>query len=257
MSVTAGEMVPHEGDRAFPRGAYEAFLLLVGLGFLTLVVFVFAFGYWGEHVVEGLDGACAEAVFSVANKLREMGHDELAIQRFRQAMDGHFRDDERRYMCGRALGDLLKKRQRYDEAVEVYRSLPPEAYSFAGAYAGFVDSLWRQGMLNEAEKLGAVWLAKAEEEKDVEQIVWAHGTLMKIAEKRDRVEEALAHGRAAVAANPESELVFALAQMLHRQGQTQEALEHLTTFLAHAKNAVLRSEAEQLKARIEGSPASP
>ncbi|MBP8129452.1 MAG: hypothetical protein KA184_07705 [Candidatus Hydrogenedentes bacterium] len=255
MSETAAaETIAHVEDRTAPRGAYEAFLLLVGLGFVALVFFVFAFGYWGEHVVEGLDAACAEAVFNAANKLLALGHEELAIQRFRQAMAGHFRDEERRYMCGRALGDLLKKRQRYDEAIEVYRSLPAEAYSFAGAYAGFVDALWRQGMLNEAEKLSAVWLTKAQEENDARQAEWAHGTLMKVAEQRGQTDEALAHGRAALEANPASELVFPVARALERQGKKDEALNLLNVFLEHCTNEALRTRAEQLKAQLAGPP---
>lgn len=246
-----------DNERTPPRGAYEAFLLVVGLGFVAVVLFVFAFGYWGEHVVEGLDGACAEAVFDVANKLRDMGHDDLAIQRFRQALGGRFRDSERRFMCGRALGDLLKKHQRYDEAIEVYRSLPPEAYAFAGAYAGFVDALWRHGMLDEAEKLGAVWLAKAEEERNAEQIEWAHGIQMCVADERGRIEEAVAHGRAAVATNPKSDIGLMLAQLLHRQGKTDEALAQLDVFLANSTNAKLLPEAEEFKGRIAASTPLP
>lgn len=239
-----------------PRGAYEVFLGIAAAAFLLFVGFVFAFGYWGEEVVAGLDTACSEAVFDAANKLLREGHDELAIQRFRQALGGRFADPERRFMCARALGDLLKKHERCDEAIEVFRALPPEAFSFAGAYAGFVDALWKQGNLSEAEKMGKVWLAKAEAERDGEQIEWANSILLRVAEKHGRLEEAVSYGRAALASNPKSDAGLIVARLLHRLGRKDEALEQLDTFLAHSENAKLRPEAEQFRRQLTENTAT-
>lgn len=237
-----------------PRGAYEVFLGIAAAAFLVFVGFVFAFGYWGEEVVAGLDTACAEAVFDAANKLLREGHDELAIQRFRQALGGRFADQERRFMCARALGDLLNKHERCDEAIEVFRALPPEAFSFAGAYAGFVDALWKQGNLSEAEKTGKVWLAKAEAEGDSEQIEWANSILLRVAERHGRLEEAILYGRAALAANPKSDAGLIVARLLHRLGRKDEALDQLDSFLANSENAKLRPEAEQFRRQLSEGP---
>lgn len=238
-----------------PRGAYEAFLGIAAAGFVVFVFFILAFGYWGEEVVAGLDTACAEAVFDAANKLRREGHDELAIQRFRQALGGQFRKQERRYMCARALGDLLKKQERYDEAIEVYRALPQEAFSFAGAYAGVVDALWKQGDVKEAEKTGKIWLARAQAEGNAEQVEWANSILLRVAEKVGRLEDAIAYGRAALAANPKSDAGLIVARLLHRIGRHDEALQQLDLFLANSDNAKLRPEAEQFRRQLTGDVA--
>ena len=245
---------PVEPALEMPRGAYETFLAMSAIAFVLFILFAFAFGYWGENVVSGLDNACAEAVFDAANKLRSEGHDELAIQRFRQALGGHFKDAQRRLMCGRALGDLLNKQKRYDEAIEVYRALPAEAFTFAGAYAGYVDALYKQEYMQEAEKQAKVWLAKAQAEKSTEQIEWANAILLRLAERAGRQEEALAYAKAAIQVNPESDAGMIAARILHRLGRKDEALAQLDAFLAATDDAKLRPEAEQLKAQLLDTP---
>lgn len=245
--------VQEREDIGVPRGAYESFLGIAAAGFVAFVLLVFALGYWGEGVVAGLDTACAEAVFDAANKLRSEGHDELAIQRFRQALGGQFRAEERRYMCTRALGDLLKKQERYDEAIEVYRALPADAFTFAGAYAGFVDALWKQGDVKEAEKAGKVWLAQAQAERDAEQMEWANSILLRLTENAGRLEEALVYGQAAVAANPKSDTGLIVARLLLRLGRSEEALQQLDAFVTNSENAKLRPEAEALRRQLTGA----
>lgn len=152
-------------------------------------------------------------------------------------------------MCGRALGDLLRQEQRYDEAVAVYRSLPPAAFSFAGAYAGYVDALFHQGAHAEAERLARRWLGMARAEQEARQMEWANAVLFNITRERGETETAMAHARAAIEANPESNLALPLAEMLHAQGRTAEAKERLAAFLDVTGDAKLRIEAEQLLAQ--------
>lgn len=253
--ITVATLSSEEAEREIPKGAQEVFLLLAGAAFVLLAAFVIAFGYWGENVVAGLDQVCAEAVFDAANKLRTQGHDELAIQRFRQAFAGRFKDESRRYMCGRALGDLLTKRQRYDEAIEIYQALPEAAFSTPGAYAGYVDALWRQGMLAEAQRLGSVWCDMAQRAGEAQQIEWANALLLRIAEAEARYEDAITYGQAAVAANPGSDAGLLLSQLLARQGRIDEARTALGAFLAASQNEKLKLDAVQFKAKLDAPAA--
>lgn len=239
------EVSPGGRPRAV-RGAYEALLGVAALGFVGFVLFVCAFGIWGENVVAGLENACAEAEFDAANRLREEGHASLAIKRFRVAMSGHFRRESTRHMCGRALGDLLKQEQRYDEAIEVYQSLPAAAFDFAGAYAGYVDALFQEGRHEEARELGLEWLKRAEAEGARDQVEWANAILFHIARNAGDAEAALAHGRAAIEANPASDLGLPVARMLHERGDAAGARAQLDAFLSVTANAKLRLEAQEL-----------
>ena len=243
------------GGRPVPvRGTYEVLLGVAALSFVGFVAFVCAFGVWGENVVAGLENACAEAEFDAANHLRAEGHTDLAIKRFRVAMSGHFRRETTRHMCGRALGDLLKQEQRYDEAIEVYQSLPPAAFDFAGAYAGYVDALFQEGRHEEARELGLEWLKRAEAEGAREQMEWANAILFHITREAGDGETALAYGYAAVAANPASDLGLPLAVLLHERGDARGAREQLDAFLGVTGNAKLRLEAQELRDRWSGAP---
>ncbi|MFP4500509.1 MAG: hypothetical protein ACLFTT_05870 [Candidatus Hydrogenedentota bacterium] len=252
----AAEPAGDDAGAAVASGAYEAVLCIAGLAFCGLVGFVFAFGLWGENVVAGLDEACSEAVFATANELRAEGHTELAIQRFRVAYEGHFRDEETRYMCGRALGDLLTQEGRYDEAIEVYRSLPAAAFANAGAYAGYVDALYRQGNDGAAQRMGEEWLAKAEAQGAEEQIEWANGILFYLARKRGDAQQAIAHAQAAIEVNPASDMGFHLARLLYARGEARAARARLAHFIEATEKTNLRLKAERLQTQWANASAS-
>ena len=230
-----------------PRGAYESLLTVALISFVGVSACIFAFGYWGESVVAGLENAAAEATFLAAQKLQEEGHTSLAIKRYRVALDSDFKDQATHYMCGRALGDLLREQGRYDEAIEAYRQLPEAAFTTSGAYAGYVDALYQQGQAGEAEQLAHAWLALAEREGEPQQIEWSNALLCRLAQQRGDKATALAHAHAAVAANPNSDMGLPLAQLLYAEGSTAEAREQLERFIQATDNAKLRLDARALQ----------
>jgi tetratricopeptide (TPR) repeat protein len=236
-----------EAPHSPPRGAYESLLTLALVTFVGVAACIFAFGYWGENVVDGLENAAAEAMFLAAQKLQDEGHASLAIERFRIALEGRFRNEETFFQCGRALGDLLRQEGRYDEAAEVYRRLPEAAFATAGAYTGFTDVLYQQGQHEEAARLAQVWLELAEHEGAAQQIEWANALLCRLAQQRGEPTTALEHARAAVAANPKSDMGLPLAQLLHATGERNEARKQLERFIAITENPKLRLDALALQ----------
>jgi tetratricopeptide (TPR) repeat protein len=243
---------PADARPEIPKGAYESFLALAGLVFLLVVACVVAYGIYGRAMTAGLDRACAEAAFEAGKKHEALGNYEQAIQRFRQAMEGHFSNEEQRYMCGRSIGDLLLRRQRYSEAVAAYKALPPQAYASAGSLTGYVNALWHDGQVNEAERLGREWLKKAESEQNREQVMWADSTLMRICYQTNRLAEALDFGQAILAQDPANDAQLLVARILRQQGKKEESLSHLDAFLAQSTNTKLLDEARALRSEISG-----
>ena len=174
---------------------------------------VFSYGVWGKAITEGLDSACAEAHFEEGKRLEAQKNYEQAIQSFRRAMDGHFRNQAQSYMCGRSIGDLLLKQERFAEAVVAYEALPADSYSFAGAYTGYVTALWRVGRLEDAAALGSRWLEMAKAEGETEQQLWAHNVLMRIGDETGSHESTLAHAKAMLELDPNSAARLFLARV--------------------------------------------
>ncbi|MBI2423850.1 MAG: tetratricopeptide repeat protein [Candidatus Hydrogenedentes bacterium] len=229
-----------------PKSAYETFLVLCGAAFLLVAAVIFAYGRYGSVLADGLDEACAEAAFLSGQRLEALGNNDQAIRRYRQALEGRFSDPERRHMCGRAIGDLLVRENRFTEAVEAYTQLPVEAFSAAGAYTGYVTALWREGRFTEAGQLGNTWLKKAQEAQDTTQQAWACDALMRICEQTGRLEEALAHGMRAVELQPASSVRLDLARLFQRLGRSQEAREQVEQLLSVSQDTQILDAARKL-----------
>ena len=231
-----------------PNGAHETFLVLGGLVFAAFAAFVWAYAAHGERLTRELDALCAEAAFQSGHKLegRGSGSYDAAILRYRQAMEGRFASNERRYDCGRAIGDLLMRQQRFAEAIAAYESLPPQAFQQAGAYTGWVKSLWREGRFEEAQQNAQRWLRLAELEENTEQQVWAHRELMRAAEENGGLEDALEHGEAMLSLAPEGDAHMQLVRVLKRMARYAEAKGHLEAYLETGGNPILREEAERV-----------
>jgi len=248
-AATDTAQAPQAGP-VLPKGAYESFLALAGLCFAAMCCFVFLYGLYGPAVTAGLDRACAEASFEAGKKLERLGNYDQAVQYFRRAMEGHFNDPERRYMCGRSIGDLLFHQQRYAEAIDAYEQLPSEAFASAGAWSGYVTSLWMDGHSERAQTLALEWLGKSEAQGNSEQVLWANNVLMRVAEKAGRLEEALERGRAMTAIDPGSGAHLVMANILRALDRREEALAHCSTFLSHSSSTKLRDDAQRLRNAI-------
>lgn len=244
-----GGRTTDSGDRADSSGAYVSFLGVAALGYLGLLAFVFGFGLYGEQLTAGVDEACAEAAYQSGKKMEDRGNFELAIQRYRQALEGRFRDPAREYQCMRSIGEVLYRLHRYQEAIDAYRDLPPEAFREPGHWTAYVLALYYAGQNEDAERLGKVWLAKAEQDNDLQQQVWAHGTLGRLFDGTERLDLALTHYRAASALEPGSQASILAARVLHRLGRTSEAVERLDAFLDRVESGVLHEDARRLRAK--------
>ncbi len=244
-----GAAVPGS-ETAPPQGAFEAGLVMAGLAFVAMVGSILVYGMWGERITQGLDQACAEAAFEAGQQLAAIGNDDGAEQRFRQALEGRFADDTQRYMCARSIGELLSRRQRYAEAVEVYEAMPPEALTESGHYTAYVLSLWHSGRLREAEKLGALWLRLAESEQNRDQLLWAHNALMHIAAALGQPEDVLRHGQAVLKLDTTSVAALLVAKTLLEQGDPKAALARVNAFIEATDNPGHLEEAKLLRARI-------
>ena len=229
-----------------PRGAYETFIIVAAFGFLLLSGFTFAYGRYGERFSGGLDAACAEAAFQAGRKFEQRGNNAGALVRYRQAMEGRFKKESQRLMCGRAIGDLLHKQHRYSEAIAEYEKLPAEAFNEPGAYTGYVTSLWREGRLTEAREKGRVWLELANWAKDEDQQIWARHALMRIAEEDGRHQDALTHGEAMLAIRPAGDAHMHLVRVLRAMNRHQEARGHAAAYLESGDDPKLREEAQSL-----------
>jgi tetratricopeptide (TPR) repeat protein len=237
--------------------AQVALLSVAGLLFIGFAAFVFGYGAYGDRAVDGLEKLCAEAAFMSGAQQRDIGNDEEAARYFREALQGRFEDPARRHMCGIALGDTLFRLERYDEALDAYRSLPPEAFAKAGSYTGYVETARRSGEVEEAERLARLWLEKADAEKNAEQLRWARYALGTLLLEGGRADEALGYFQAVAAAEPAHEANIQVARILHRQGKKDEALATLDAYLAQNPAGQPRKDAEALRGQIAGAPAAP
>ncbi len=245
-ALNADEAAPLE----IPANAQPLFLGVAGLGFLLLAGFVLVYGLYGGVVLAGLDQACARAAFKSGQNLEALGNHEQAIQRFRQAMEGRFSDEKERHMCGLSIGDLLYRQGRYAEAISAYVSLPPAAFSAAGAYTGYANALWKDKRLGDAEQVSQAWLGLAQSEGNQEQRLWANNVLMRIADETGRSQAVLAYGAAVLGLDAGSEARIVMARALHRQGKTAEALAEIETFIETSTDPKLLEEARALGAQL-------
>lgn len=236
-----------------PPGAFTAFLIAAAVAYLGMLVFVFAFGMYGDKLTSGIDAACAEAAFPSGKEAENRGNYELAIQRYRQALQGRFDNKAREYECGRSLGETLMRVGRYEDALDAYRALPPEAFTSAGHWTGYVTSLFRASRFEETLQRGAEWLAKAQAANDREQILWSAGTLGQAAEQLGRLDDALNYYRTTSVVAPEGDGDIRIAGVLKKQGKIDDAVRQLDMYLAKVKSGPLHEDAMKLRAEM-GAP---
>ncbi len=236
-----------ESARLNPPGAFTAFLIAAAVAYVGMLVFVFAFGMYGDTLTAGVDTACAEAAFQGGKRAEGIGNYDLAVQRYRQALAGHFSEKSREYECGRSLGEVLLRLGRYEESVDTYKTLPPEAFSLPGHWTGYVSALFRAEEYEEARRLGIVWLAKAQAAKDRQQEQWASAILGDTEEHFGKLDEALKYYRMAAAAAPESDAGIRVADVLKKLGKNSEALQELDAFLSRVGTGPLHEHAARLK----------
>jgi len=234
-----------------PENAFEWFTGLAAFAFIAMSLSIFAYGLYGPQMTAGLDSACAEAAFNSGKKLEELGNYDQAIQRFRQAMEGRFQSEEQQFICGRSIGDLLFRQNRYAEAVEAYRALPDGAFANAGAYPGYVNALRMERQFDDALALGKIWLGKAESENDQQQLQWAHHALMRIAGETGDAEALLRHAEYLAAQDKASDANIVLAKIYAGKGDVDGALALLATFGQNSNDARLRDEAKKLARELE------
>ena len=244
--------VPSETDGDEGPRAYFSFLGVAGIGYVGLLIFIVIFGLFGDALTAGVDDACAEASFQGGQKALDLGNYDLAIRRFRRALDGQFVDKQREYECGRSLCETLYRLERYDEAVDAYRALPPGALTKPGHLTAYVSSLWRGGNPAEAERLGRQWLEMAREAGDATQESWACGTLGGICQEANRLEEALSYYRRGSALAPDSQLTLSAAAVLHALGREEEAIRELDAFLSRVPMGNLHEQARRLREQCAG-----
>lgn len=233
-----------------PKGAHEVFLGIGGIAFIVLVLCLVGYKVFGAQLTAGLDQACAEAYFVAGQKYEAGGNLAQAVLKYRQALDGQFKNDELRYMCGRAVGDLLFRQDRFEEAIEAYRSLPDAAFGSSGAYTGFVTALWRAGDLTRAKHLGEIWLEKAEAESDATQQLWARNVLMQVTYTEKDFGAALEYGRRILEQAPGNDAAITVARVLRDQGQYAEARACVETMLQNTESPALRRAGRQLLERV-------
>lgn len=227
-------------------GAYVAFLMIAAVAYVLMLGFVFAYGLYGETLTAGVDSACAEAAFKNGKEQEVRGNIDLAIQRYRQALQGNFSDPERKYQCWRSIGELESRLGRYEEAIELYRSLPPEALSGPGHYAAYVTALWRAGD-QEAVSVASHWVDLAADAGDVRQQVWANSTLGQILEGLGRLDEALKAYETAARLDGQCHAVILAAKLVQSKGANDEAIARLDAFLERVKSGQLHEDAVRLR----------
>ncbi len=232
--------------------AYFSFLGVAAVGYIALLVFIFTFGLYGDMLTSGVDDACAEASFQGGQKALNLGNYDLAIRRFRRAQDGQFVDKQREYDCGRSLCETLFRLERYDEAIDGYRALPPEALNMPGHLTAYVTSLRHAGHAAEAERLGKQWLDMARKANDITQQTWAYGTLGAICQDARRWDEALVFYRRGAAVAPDSQLALSAVTALHTLGRDDEAMHEVDAFLSRVPTGDLHEQAVRLRAQCGG-----
>ena len=239
--------------RLNPPGAFTAFLIAAAVAYVAMLLFVFAFGLYGDELTSGIDRACAEAAFQGGKEAEDQGNYELAIQRFHQALEGHFSDKAREYECGRSIGEVLLRLGRYEEAVDAYRSLSLEAFTLPGHWTGYVTALFRAGQYEQAESLGGEWLGKAQAAKDHQQILWASSTMGRIKEQLGKLDDAFDCYRMTAVAAPEGDGAIRMANILQKQGRTPEAIRQLDAYLTRVASGPLHEEAVKLRAQCRAA----
>jgi tetratricopeptide (TPR) repeat protein len=240
-TISAGEETADQYS-----GAYFSFLILAAMAYVLMLGFVFAYGIFGEKLTAGVDSACAEAAFKAGKEQEVLGNYDLAIQRYRQALQGTFPDIERQYQCQRSIGELESLLGRYEEAIQWYRSLPADALSQPGHYAAFVTAL-RQAGNEDAVSVAAHWADCAAAVGDVRQQVWAHTTMGQILEEKQRPDEAFAAYEDAVRLDGQCQAVILSAKILQARGKQQEAVARLDEFLERVKSGQLHEDAAKFK----------
>lgn len=223
-----------------PKGAQEVFWGLGGVAFVAMILCLGVYRVFGAQLTAGLDEACAEASYVEGQRLEAGGNLAQAVQKYRQALDGRFASEALRIQCGLAIGDLLFKQERFGEALAAYKALPTVAFERSGAYTGYVTALWRSGNLDEAARLGAVWLQLAEKEGQKEQQVWARNVLMQVAYTKGDLEGALAQGNAILALQPGNDARVTVARILRSQGKLEEAKVHAEALVKNTDSPSLQ-----------------
>lgn len=241
------------GVQLNPPNAFTAFLIAAAVGYVGMLVFVFTFGLHGDELTAGIDRACAEAAFQNGKQVESQGNYELAIQRYRQALEGRFDDKAREYECGRSIGETLLRLGRYEEAVDAYRSLSSDAFTLPGHWTGYVTALLRVGQYEDAQRFGSVWLGKAQAAGDQLQVAWASATMGRIMERLDRLEDAYDYYRMADNAAPDGDASIMMASVLQKQGLTAAAIEQLDKYLAKVTSGPMHEEAARLRAKFIGA----
>ena len=227
------------------------------IAFLCLAVFVLAYGTYGDRAIAELERHCADVSYHFGKQMEDQGNYEVAILRYRQALEGYFGDNEKRHMCGRALAELLTKLGRHQEAIDTYRGLPPEALAASSSLAGYARALSLIGDYVETERVALLWLAKARDENNAQQSLWANQTLGAVCQAQKRFEEALAYYQAAVELDPASQAAIHIAQICREQGKLGEALAALDTFLTHVSSGPFRDDALRLRDAVRAQQPSP
>lgn len=238
--TTPEQPITTEAIPIAPQGAQEIFWGLGGVAFIILILCLGAYRVFGAQLAAGLDSACAEASYVAGQKLEAGGNLAQAVQKYRQAMEGQFASEALRTQCGLAIGDLLFKQERFGEALAAYQALPAEAFNRAGAYTGYVTALWRAGQLDEAAKLGAVWLQLAEKEGQKDQQVWARNVLMQVAHTKGDEAGALTQGNAILALDPGNDARVTVARILRGQGKLDEAKVHAEALVKNTESPSLQ-----------------
>lgn len=245
MTVTPQELNENIAPIA-PNGAQEIFWGLGGIAFAAMILCLGVYRVFGAQLTAGLDEACAEAAFDAGQKLEASGNLAPAVQKYRQAMEGQFASEDLRTQCGLAIGDLLFKQDRFEEALEAYQALPETAFGRSGAFTGYVTTLWRAGNLDEAARLGVVWLQLAEKEGQRDQQVWARNVLMQVAQAKGDLEGAMVQGNAILALEPGSDARVTVARILRSQGKLEEARTHAEALVKNSESPTLQRAGRQL-----------
>lgn len=246
---------PEEEAPIPPKGAQEVFWGLGGVAFVAMILCLGVYRVFGAQLTAGLDEACAEASYVAGQKMEAGGNLAQAVQKYRQALEGRFASEALRTQCGLAIGDLLFKQERFGEALAAYRALPAEAFGRAGAYTGYVTALWRAGNLDEAARLGAVWLQLAEKDGQKDQQVWARNVLMQVANAKGDLDGALAQGDAILALEPGNDARVTVARILRGQGKLDEAKAHAEALVKNTESPSLQRAGRQLLEQLSADAA--
>lgn len=238
-----------------PQGAQKVFLGLGGIAFIAMIACLAAYRVFGAQITAGLDEACSEAWYDAGQKLATDGNYVQAVEKYRKAMNGHFSAEAKRLECGLAIGDLLFHLKRYGEAVDAYEALPESAFTHSGAYTGYVTALARMGRPDDVARLGVLWMAAADQEKKLDQQIWARENLMHAAQSKGDLDSALAYGLAILELDSGHGVRAAVARLLLEQGKTDEARIHAEALVKHPDNKALQRSGRQLLEQIAAGQA--